>query len=515
MQTEKEYLSERSLIGLHSESAGEYTLPDYNGDVKRVLVINPRLSPGGKFINESSVEFSGVISYEVVYLDSENNIACAKFSTDYEIAVKTDPDVYEDSHVKTSLCGYNVRLLGPRKFSAKASLESDVRILESKSVSIDGDAFEENEPEILRVGAQVMKSVIAVGNESEHKEELLALDGAIEDEISVLLCDASYKMVSVNPDESGADIKAEIALRLLYKNAEDEITLKNVNLPYSARVDSSELCDCGSLICNIETTSINTEILPNESGVTINCTLCTLPSVRGLRNESLDLVKDAYLKEFGTINEYRDFDYTEHICTQSEERNISAKIPLTDICENEICDVIYANSIACVNECELVDFGVKVKGEVRFSAIVREENDGEQNYVNARFVVPFEENVNINCQKHDNMRVECSAVSLDDKIVSTENGVLASAALLITVTLNSNKRQRCLGACSLTDERYEKEKSVVIAYYPDSSESIFEIAKRFRTSPLKIAEDNALSESAFAAKDAPVSSFGYKKLLIK
>ena len=83
------------------------------------------------------------------------------------------------------------------------------------------------------------------------------------------------------------------------------------------------------------------------------------------------------------------------------------------------------------------------------------------------------------------------------------------------MTVNSRKRQRCLGLSSVTDDEYSHDDSVVTVYYPDSSESIFSIAKHFHTSVRRIAEDNALSESVFASPHAPLSATGTKKLIIK
>jgi hypothetical protein len=186
MQTEKEYVSERSIIGLHSESVGEYPLPDYNGDVKRVLMISPQVSPVGKYMNESALEFSGNVFYDVVYLDSENNISRAQFSTDYELAIKQDAESYRDSSIVTDISSYNVRLVGPRKFSVKASLVSDVRVLESKTVEIMGDAAELEDVETLCAEANVLSSVLIAGDPIEIREDLLFAEGAIEDEVCIL-----------------------------------------------------------------------------------------------------------------------------------------------------------------------------------------------------------------------------------------------------------------------------------------------------------------------------------------
>ena len=96
-----------------------------------------------------------------------------------------------------------------------------------------------------------------------------------------------------------------------------------------------------------------------------------------------------------------------------------------------------------------------------------------------------------------------------------ENNVCAFATLTSFVTVTSDKRQRCLGTSYLTDEEFLDDDSVVTVYYPDASESLFSIAKRFHTSVGEIAESNRLSENVFASFGAPVGNFEVKKLIIK
>ena len=516
MQTEKEYITERSIVGLHSESAGEYPLPDYNGDVKRVLMINPRVVPTGKFISEGSVEFSGSVFYDVVYLDAENNVSHADFSTDYELAVKTDAESYEDSYVTTSISAYNVRLVGPRKFSAKCSLASDVRIAEKRTLSVGGDAFDGHEPEILTCAASVIQPMFAAGNESEHKEELLSLDGAIEDEVSVLLCNAAAEVSSVSADSAGADLKGDVTLTVVYKNMNEPIASKSVRVPYSAHVDAADLDTCRSLYGRVDITSLKTEIIPTEDGVIVQAEFNASPSVRGLKNETLDILRDSYLKEGGTSNEYSDFSYAEHICTESMESDFSTSVPLGTLSDGNIVGFAFVNSTVRTDECELDGDRVRIKGEIRFSAIAIEDNgDDGEDYTNVKISAPFEEYVNINCQNHDNVRVECHVDAGGERMEVSDNNALASCSLLFTVTLNSQRKQRCLGASYLTGEEFEHDDSVITVYYPDERESVFDIAKKFHTSVQCIAEDNLLSQAVFASPDSPVKAFGYKKLMIK
>ena len=516
MQTEKEYITERSVLGLHSESVGEYPLPDYNGDVKRVLMISPRVVPNGQYMNESNLEFSGNVFYDVIYLDSENNIARAEFSTDYELALKQDGECYRDADIRTSIASYNVRLVGPRKFSAKAALSSDVRISESRVLEIQGDAMDDESVETLSGDAHIITSFFFCGESVELKEDVVFIDGAIEDEVQVLSCDVCAGKVITLCDDGVGEVKCDLVAKIVYRNAYEPICTKTVNFPYSAQLESSDLDNCTSLFGTVNVSEIKVELVPGEDGVGVLVCLNVTPSLRGVKNDSIEVVRDVYLKDRGTSCEYRDFTYTEHICSASAEGAFSTKIPLSDLTDARVCEIISSDCVVSREGCEITQNGALVKGEIRFNAFARAEDDENAvEYMNLKFALPFEQNVNLDCQIHDNMHAEAYVEAYGEKAEVSDNYILASSNLYSQICVNAQRKMRCLGASYLTDEEFSSEESVVTVYYPDANESVFDIAKRFHTSVRKISEDNSLSESVFNAKDAPVSSMGYKKLLIK
>jgi hypothetical protein len=55
-----------------------------------------------------------------------------------------------------------------------------------------------------------------------------------------------------------------------------------------------------------------------------------------------------------------------------------------------------------------------------------------------------------------------------------------------------------LASSEFTDEVFEKEENAITVYYPTEDETLFDIAKRFHTSPIEIAADNSLTEEVFA-----------------
>lgn len=516
MQTEKEYLTSREIISLRSDSVGEYSLPDYNGDVKKILAVKTKVYPTGKFVGDETLEFSGSVGYEIVYIDGENNITHTEFTTDYDAAVKINAESYVDSDVKTCVSGCNVRLVGPRKLSVKASLDSDIVIGERKVYEIDGDAFSEYEPETLSSYADIIEVAFAVGEAREINEELIAIEGAIADEVELLISDARFLSDAVECDGESVTLKGKLMVSALVRNADEQPRTVTKEIAFSEAMTVSDPETFSSLDARCDISSFKTTVTPTDDGVSVSVALAITPSACLKKNNRLKLITDSYLKERGCENEYSEFGYTEHLCTESKEELFEVKRNLSELGIEVFGDIIYAEAQPRVEKSEINENTVEIEGELRFSAIACQVSEsGEQQYYPIRFSVPFTQNVNINCQIHDNMRIKTTVDASGTKINLDDNSIMASVVLKTFVTLDSERKQRCLSASYITDEEYFKDDSVVTVYYPDASESLFSIAKRFHTSVVEIAESNSISESVFSSFDAPLGGSGVKKLLIK
>ena len=515
MHTDKEYIIGREINSLRSESTGEYSLPDYNGDVKKVLSVRTHVFPTGKFVGDDLLEFSGTVGYEVVYVDAENNLTHLEFSTDYEGAVRINSSTYVDSDVKTSVVNCNARLIGPRKFSVKCALDSDVCISERRTYSVGGDAFIEYEPETLTCSASVFTSEFSEGEVSEINEELSSLDGVIADEVQVLLCDVTPSVASVEMSDGDATVKGSLNVSVLV-SCNGEMPRKYDKLiPYNQTVPSGDMNGKDGVSARIEIRSIKPAVVPSEDGVVLTAQITSVPKIFAKGNSQIELITDAYVKERGSDNEYSDFSYTEYITTEKCEEHFSGEWRSDDLNNEKTDAIIHSDATARVDSCEICDSMVKITGEIRFSAIACQvSEDGVSIYAPIKFALPFEQNVNTDCQMHDNMRVN-AAVSVHDVRMDIADGtVVVGCNLICSAYVFSDRRQRCLGALYLTDEEYSREESVLTVYYPDSTESLFDIAKRFHTSCRSIAECNRLTEATFASTSA-LGSLGVKRLLIK
>lgn len=516
METQREFNKDRAYIGVLTESSGEYLLPDYNGDVKRLLTTKARAIPSGKFLSGDNAEFAGIVAYDVVYLDSENNLTKACFTTDYDLVLKCSGEDYEDAGITTRVATYGIRLIGPRKISAKATLSSDVHISEHSSLDISGDAFLEEEPEIGTEMASIRCSKFLRSEEKEYAEELARIEGGIADDVDVLLCNAQADVDEITRSEGRVGIKGNLVIKALVKNGDGVPYKVGIELPVDESVEADGVdADCG-ISASVIISSVRPEVNPTEEGVVITVSVICECEFHLQSNCTVPIITDSYIKTRGCENGFSDFSYTTFLSEVHSEEKMSADLSRQSLEMENVRDVITVEATPTVESVEGCDGGVLIKGNLRYSGIACEINeDGTVGYTGFKFTVPFGKTVNNCLQYKPGMRYEVNACVRSVSCELDAGAVYPSANLAFCVTTLSEGKIRRLATSHLTDEVFEPDPATVTVYYPESGESLFDIAKKYHTSVMTIAKDNSLTEGVMASPTSKESLVGIKRLLIR
>ena len=153
------------------ESSCEYILPDYMGDIRKILMSRAKAIPTGKFLSGDSLEVGGIVEYEILYSDSDGRLTAISATSDYEMKFPVDSEGYSDSTEESTISNLGIRITGPRKIIMKAAVESVVRISEEPSLEIEGDAFaSECEPETAARMISCEMALVGRSGEREYAE---------------------------------------------------------------------------------------------------------------------------------------------------------------------------------------------------------------------------------------------------------------------------------------------------------------------------------------------------------
>ena len=513
--TDVNYLRNIKCADVYTESQVDYVLPDYLGDVRKILFTEASLRPSGRFAGGEEVEFSGIVVYNVVYLDGEGELSSVEFTSDYDYSVKCSCDSYNDSIADTRVSNYAIRLVGPRKISAKVSLVGSVRLTESCCVSASGDAFDgTSEPEINTGNAMIRRSRPSSVVEREYAEAVTRLDGAIVDEVSVVYSSAEATVDSVESLDDAACIKGRLRLWAVIKNGDEPAYSVEKLLPFEEKIDFENINGTTCLVPEASISSVKYNVNADENGCEVVISAIAEFCLISAENQSVDLVLDGYLIDSATNNSYEEFNYSTLVEAMSVKSSHEGEIERKDLeCEG-LREIVFLTATPKVESVEQSDGVAVVNGEVRYSGVASEFVGEKSGYVGIKFSAPFNLNVNTGCQNDDNLDIEASAHATNVSWSVDQEKLYVSCSLDCNLVVTKEKKMHVLSEMTRCEETSKDRGAKITVYYPTPGESLFEVSKRFRTSMTKVAKDNDITESVFSSDNPGGALVGVKKLII-
>ena len=515
METINEFLSEHGCYSVVSESAGDYILPDYNTDVKRLLLTRACAVNSAAYPSADGLDASGVVNYEVVYLDSENEITSCSFSTDFEVRMRCDADSFVGALANTRVAAYTVRLTGPRKFSVKAQLVTDAHITERSGMTVDGGAVSLEGAQLKMGTAAVAARKYAEPKQTTRTEEVARLDGVIADDVSVLYTDCMPR-VEASVSEKGVELSGELHLRTLIKREGEIPEVIEQSYPFSELLEIDVVAEGAAvnpLVCIPE---VRVTVDPTEDGVVLMAALTVESAAAVVCNEMLSVVLDCYLTDREVTNSYGEMSYVSHVCAPHSECEVELSIPRDEIGAADVRDIILMSALCKPDELKNEGESVTVRGIMRLSGVACEINEADElGFTAVKGDRPFEVNVKCGCHLPDGARIVCTPTvrSVTPSVNDTE--VCVKIGLTIALDVSRTCRMTRLVSSIPDGEEITHDGVTVSVYYPAAGESLYDVGRRYHTPVMSIAADNSLTEEVFASSDESLATLGVKRLIIR
>ncbi len=511
----KEFKKCNRVGEIYSECSSDYSLPDYNGDIRKILFTDAAVHPSGSFEDGDSVDFSGIVSYTMVYSDSENRINSVSFSSDYDFSVKCDGEKREAAFADISVASYAMRLLGPRKISAKATLSAAVTTAERVNMAPEGTAFSTGDaPEVKCESLDILSSGRCESHEREYADELVRLDGAIADEVNVIYSDAECYIESASAEGDGISLRGNIRAFAIVQNGDEPICLYERNIRIDESVPFEGLNQDMRIIPYASPSSVRCAVNADENGCSVVINVIVGLHAENIGNERTEVITDAYRCDMDTRCSFEEFRYSELVTNISERDEFSSSI---DRAELELENIREIMCLSATPKIENLNFDGEVctlSGEIKYSGIISTaDEDGRNSYHPFKTTVDFEKNVNLSCKNDSSIKI-LPLVSCHSSCATVdENRVYLSAKAEIKLNVSEAKCVKILVHADVVEEKtFENADSKIVVYYPESEEGLFDIAKRFHTTVEKIMDNNTNAVRAMSGEGT--AKTGTQKLII-
>lgn len=473
------------------ESSAEYILPDYNPDVRKLLYTSCEVKPAGKFSADEQVDFSGIVEYRCVYADKDGELSEVSFTSDYEYGISLAGEAV-DVDSTPWVQNYQVRVLGPRKIAAKASIVCENVYTNERSVGGEIPSGEDIQLEERRVSCGRIKRIES--EERELAEEISRLDGVSLDEVSVISATADCKDSTLERAGGEARCHTDFAIRILYRDIDGSVVPLESMLSGDGTVELSGIPEDAGLICTPHILSERFECLPTEDGVNMVANLIVKWDVTCVYNEEHSVVCDGYSTDFALDNKYSTLTLVSYGTPVKETLTLEGRITPDSTECGKIKEVLLMGERARITEKKLEDGALNLSVEVKAQGVIScVSDDGKTAYAPIKIAESISEKVNLSSKTSANQGAiaRISGIDILQKIDGDDIKYTLSVTIDIIPLYTASKRV-LVSAERNEEQRVEKTSGRVTVYYTEPGDTLFSVAKKYHTTSSGILENNEI-----------------------
>lgn len=475
---------------VHSISA-DYILPDYYPDVSRVMKTTALPVITSYSIKDNILHYDLQTTLTVLYKSSESELMQSvtqvkMFSKDLTLNENCSDAVCEFSiNTESVWC----RAKNERRLETEAAVSVQAVVKSSSEMNILCDAFG-NGIQVKKQPVTYMEKINNITKNISVSEETPLSDPDTET-ASVLFCQAAAEITEIRNVSEKLAVKGEINACVVYTfsgSSNDNISSFRTSLPFSQIIDTAGFSKECHYQCRAEVLSCSCKPANDPKGITKsfqwNCDLRLICSMASFSQCSC--ITDAYSTKYD-IN-----SASSHIYSVSFPQELSFDSKQKTVLQSAELTKIYSLSSEIKNirkEIIQTDGKIKFSGMLTFSLIGK---NAENSIICPETEAPFE------------ISVPCSDINEYDD-VSFRAYVKRSSYDLLPDGKTDLQSEICIKCCimknmlcsALTELKADEQKPLEIdntialkLYFGKKGESIWDIAKKYKTSADAVSEAN-------------------------
>ncbi|HHY53577.1 MAG TPA: DUF3794 domain-containing protein [Clostridiales bacterium] len=472
-------------------------LPDYCPDIVKVLKCNAVVHVDSSSVSGDRLTIEGMTVCHVYYTSESNQIRHVEYKIPFSKNVDlrsspSDPII----SVIPSVDYVNCRAVNPRRLDMRGAISFTIKITDQKQVQFISDAIGGN----LQFKQEMVKATDVLGQCQSSFPIIEELDlGYGKPPIgNIIRSDCRIRLLDQKVVSGKCVVKGDFLLHILYQPVEenDNLQVMEYTLPISQILDCEAADeDC---ICDVELMVASCMVSP-KVGDDGECRAFSLDakvlaSVTPHRHTEIPVACDCFSTRYESSCKHAPvtFQRLVNVVNEVAMHKVSLDLP---------------EGIDCVLDawCEVDSLTWKQRGDalqvdcnLTISLFARMESR-ECLYFEQQSQFSHTIPLGVVC---DDISFEptCDVLSSSYSLVGKEKIDLRCEVMIKGCVYCTIRRQSIASITVDENKQKQKEQNKLYIYYAEPGESVWEIAKRYNTSPAAIWEENGIQEDSLAEK---------------
>ncbi len=489
-----------------SETTADFTLPDYQPEIKRLLRVNASVLPPSKYIGDRECELAGNIDYYVLYTGSDNALYLAPLTGDYKIGVPMElPDGGDGGYLAEPWSSVTVspdmisgRVTAPRKISIKCRLRARAQVF--GEAPLDAGEIELTEDiQTLSGNAEVARISYGMSDQISVSDEMIC--DTREGDLRVIYGEGKVLLGEILPTAGAVLCRGDVYLKLMLcrdDGSQPYTVMRKIPLSGTVSVDGASSGDTATAKGTVTDMNITVDEgrIGIELGVVIEAEVCG--------DETVPYVKDVYSTERKTENTYKAVLIPKSATAFCGNFTLSGSLSLDETGIPVGASIIDVCGIAYPEEYIFDGDRCAIGGKARFSLLLNK--DGE--YSTADIELPFNYRT---AASGEFDRAICAAEVISVRARADGDRVGVDAEIGISGRASLEKNEKMLSRVGF-GEKLERSRGEFVVCYPSNEDSLWSVAKRYGAQLQKVADANGVSHDI--AYDSAETLVGKNYLIV-
>lgn len=491
VDTSKETLCINQIIGQKIDTImveEDFVVPDIKPDILNAISTSGTVCIYKKEVMDGKVKIDGVINAYIIYLadDERGGIRSLNINSNFSKTIDFEKIkigmMLETSFILKSI---ECRVLNGRKISVKSIVDVNLKMCSNEELEFVKEIQGVKNIQLLNENLSV-NSLLGTGTSKVYAKDTMVIDN-IDDLAEIMKANVSIKNKETKISYNKVLVKADAEVKIVYLTEDNRINSITNLVPVMGFIDMPNVSD--ENLCDVKYEIKNLLIKPNnmeehsiyvEIEIEVCCNVYEKKQINLIQDLYSPSVNIAYKQKM--IRAMSDKEITRDIC------NIREKQYIQELGNNKIYDVDVYPTI--INKSILKD-RILYEGELELKFLFSDSGSNIMNTQN--IVIPF--NYNMDClgvSKTSNIDTLVEIV-MQDFVVMPDSSIEIKIDMQFITSISNDKNINVIQEINIEENRQEDDYSVII-YFVKPGDTLWNIAKRFRSTVKDITQINDIED---------------------
>lgn len=466
----------------------DFVVPDIKPDILNTIRTNGTVCIYKKEIMDEKVKLDGCINVYIMYLADDEESSIRSLNTTLEFSKIIDFDAVKMGMIledKVTLKTIECRVLNGRKVNIKSIMDVELKILSNEEVEFVKGIEEVKDVEVLDNTLR-LNSLLGSGFTKVYAKDTIVID-SVDNLAEIMKVDITIINQETKISYNKVLVKADACVKMLYRTEDNRICSTSNLIPVMGFIDMADVSD--ENLCDVRYEIKNLLVKPNnveEHSIYVEVELEVTCNI--YQEKEVSIIEDLYSPTVDLVYKQRRIKAMSQKTLIKDLCSIREKQVISQIGNRRIYDVDIKPRI--LNQTALTN-KIMYEGEIELNFLFDSDNSHKIDAKNV--ILPFTFNMSYEGIMPSSEIETNIEVTLQDFTLMPDESIDIKIDLEFLVNLANNQNINVIQEINI-DENRSRERYSLIIYFVKSGDTLWNIAKRFRSTVSDIVAINGIED---------------------